>query len=131
MREAIEVFKIWSGEAEFDPSSPFPLWWRSTLDDHSASFPGLTYHAVEYESYSSENDTCYITVRISRKNYNWDIETFLVWLAPYSETEGFVGYMHHEVQENPLLIFFRDGKAFFRECASFVESEVKLNKSTL
>jgi hypothetical protein len=126
---AIETIKIWTGEAQYSETTPVP-WYYATLDSDSSSFPGLVHHAIECESFGSENDTCYFTLRMSRKNYDYDLETFLVWLAPYSATEGFVGHMRMDVDKNnPKLIFFRNGKAIFKECISFTETEISTSRS--
>jgi hypothetical protein len=36
--------------------------------------------------------------------------TFIEWLAPYSSTTGFVGYWIYEDDEDPILIYFKDGQ---------------------
>ncbi len=43
------------------------------------------------------------------------IEWFLHWLAPYSETEGFVGYTRcDEVPERVDLIYFESGEVYYK-----------------
>jgi hypothetical protein len=40
---------------------------------------------------------------------------FLEWLAQYSSTKGFVGYFIYEHDENPTLIYLRDGLIYTAE----------------
>ena len=40
---------------------------------------------------------------------------FLFWIAPYSESTGFVGYYREEFELNPTLIYFQSGKVFTSE----------------
>lgn len=42
-------------------------------------------------------------------------ESFLKWLAQYSETTGFVGYWREEADLHPILIYFKNGKVYFSE----------------
>jgi len=37
------------------------------------------------------------------------------WLAPQSETKGFVGYYREELEWCPTLIFFKGGEVYFHE----------------
>lgn len=39
------------------------------------------------------------------KNYNGEIAKFVLWLAPYVETPGFLGFTRHEIDEHPTLIY--------------------------
>ena len=69
--------------------------------------PGATHSWLNvFES----TGTASLTVRSNLKNYGFEIQYFLHWLAPYSETAGFVGYYRYEETPNPTLIFFADGK---------------------
>lgn len=40
---------------------------------------------------------------------------FLMWLAQYSETEGFVGYIQEEYDPTPTLIYFKKKEMFMEE----------------
>jgi hypothetical protein len=59
-----------------------------------------------------------LVVRCDLKNYDFEIQYFLQWFAPYSQTIGFVGYYRHEEALHPTLIYF------------FAEGDVGLLKPT-
>ncbi len=42
------------------------------------------------------------------------------WLAPYSETQGFVGYLRNELTDSLLLLCFRAGALIVREAQSLI-----------
>ncbi len=35
---------------------------------------------------------------------------FLMWLSPYSHTQGWVGYFRNDLEFSPTLVYFRDGQ---------------------
>lgn len=47
-------------------------------------------------------------------NYDSEIKHFLDWLAPYIETNGFIGYTKYEEFEDPTLIYIEDDRAVFK-----------------
>lgn len=52
-----------------------------------------------------------LIVRCDFPNYDFEIDYFLQWFAPYSKTIGPVSYYRHEEALHPTLIyFFDDGK---------------------
>lgn len=69
-------------------------------------------HKINFFHYDHITETYQLNIRASIKNYNQEYEHFLDWLAPSSETEGFVGYMICEVDDDPILIYFEGGKAY-------------------
>ncbi len=44
------------------------------------------------------------------------------WLAPYSETQGFVGYLRNELTDSLLLLYFRAGALVIHEAPSDTNS---------
>lgn len=82
--------------------------WQYVLRSASYYFPGEPYASLRA---ADATGLAYLTVRSNLKNYDFEIEYFLHWLAPYSESAGFVGYSRYEESLQPRLIFFADGKA--------------------
>ena len=69
-------------------------------------------------------------MRCDLKNYDFEIQYFLQWFAPYSQTVGFVGYYRHEEALHPTLIyFFAEGDVglLVPTDESFVENFLDLN----
>jgi hypothetical protein len=65
----------------------------------------------EYKNITVTNPSKSLVVRCDFKNYDFEIENFLQWFAPYSKTAGFVGYFRYEEALHPTLIyFFLDGR---------------------
>jgi hypothetical protein len=62
-------------------------------------------------------DVYYYTLSFRRCMHD-DVEfdillwAFLNWLAPYSDTEGFVGYYREMYTLHPTLIYFQKGKVY-------------------
>src|SRR5262245_8691747 len=49
------------------------------------------------------------TTRAMMKSGDWEFALFLLWLVPYSETEGFVGYTRDDENEQAIdLIYFEN-----------------------
>jgi len=40
---------------------------------------------------------------------------FLYWIAPYSHTEGYVGYYREEYSLHPVLIYIKNGRVFWHK----------------
>src|SRR5258707_6057558 len=118
--EVLRDIALWCGEIPLDPQGP-QLWFYGTFKyENSTSFPGGRYYSL---TDCEDGSTVCFSLRANRKNYSREMEEFLAWLAPHSATEGFVGYIHYELEENPKLIFFGDGKAFLREITTYNQSE--------
>ncbi|HLW00888.1 MAG TPA: hypothetical protein VKT82_19670 [Ktedonobacterales bacterium] len=82
--------------------------WESVLNAGSFYFPGAPYSRLIT---SEATGQARLTVRSNLKNYGSEIEYFVQWLAPYSTSEGFVGYYRYEEAARPTLIFFHNGRA--------------------
>ena len=80
--------------------------WEGVLNAGSFYFPGKPYSNLRVPYHNA-----YLTVRSNLKNYGSEIQYLLHWLAPYSESGGFVGYYRYEETPCPTLIFFAEGKA--------------------
>lgn len=84
-----------------DPFFKAPRWEYMLCCD-SYYFDGQTDSKLIYDNVV---DTHYLNVRCNLKNYDNEIELFLKWLAPHIVTNGFLGYMRYEEDENPTLIY--------------------------
>lgn len=56
----------------------------------------------------------FLTVWRNIKNYTFEWENFLDFIAPYLATEGFIGHYRYEECENPTLIYNLNGKIEMR-----------------
>lgn len=84
-----------------DPFFKTPRWEYMLYCD-SYYFAGQTDSKLIYDNMVN---THYLNVRCNLKNYNNEIELFLQWLAPHIVTNGFLGYMRYEEDDNPTLIY--------------------------
>lgn len=80
--------------------------WQYLFQMDSYYFAGDTHSSFRYDATAN---CWFLTVRSNLKNYDNEIQLFLDWFAPYSETQGFVGYWHYEENENPTLIYIDKG----------------------
>ena len=121
---ALKVLEFMTGQSENeDFEQPFhPLFysgtdrWKYMLYCDSAYFPHTANSSLVADRYGAEEDTLerVLNVRCDLKNYNDEIENFLDWIYPYSETGGFIGYMRYEEDEDPTLIYFTNCGVKFR-----------------
>ena len=44
-----------------------------------------------------------------------DYIALVEWLAPYSETEGWVGYFRSDIGEHPVLLYFKQGRVYMSD----------------
>src|SRR5437868_1517727 len=93
---------FWCGEVPLEPGMPHPWFYETFKYENSTSFPGARYYSLT--KCEDDSNFCF-SLRANRKNYAWEIEEFLAWLAPHSATKGFVGYFRSELDEDPKLIF--------------------------
>ena len=78
------------------------LRWKYMLYCDSYYFDGQADSKLVYDNIA---DTYYLNVRCNFKNYDNEIKLFLKWIAPHIITDGFLGYMRYEEDENPTLIY--------------------------
>lgn len=105
----IGILKVMLGYLdEFDGNYSHPLFstprWRIMLGCGSAYFDRQADSKL-VEDYRC----CYLNVGCNFKNYNNEIDLFLDWLRPYIESDGFIGYMRYEENDNPTLIYMING----------------------
>jgi hypothetical protein len=94
--------------------------WQSVLNAGSYHLPsgGPSARLIikEWKNVTGAQPPKSLIVRCDLKNYDFEIQYFLQWFAPYSRTSGFVGYYRHEEALHPTLIyFFPDGKVALLE----------------
>ena len=56
-------------------------------------------------AYDDNGDSWCLTSISNLKNYEGEIAKFLMWLAPYIETDGFLGFTRYEEYDTPTLIY--------------------------
>ena len=86
--------------------------WNMVACCDSYYFDGSTNSKMTFDTTSK---TWKINIKANLKNYDSEIRKFLDWLAPYIETDGFIGYTRYEECENPTLIYIEDGKVVFKD----------------
>lgn len=108
--DVIETLKYMTGKIDYLATVPIhdlfqTSRWEWMLRSSSYYFDGITNSILKYDDISK---TYRLTVRCDLKNYDNEIQEFLNWIQPYSNTYGFVGYTRYEEAENPTLIYFND-----------------------
>ena len=79
--------------------------WHMVACCDSYYFDGTTNSKIVFDDISK----CYkVNIRANLKNYDDEIEKFLIWLAPYMDTLGFIGYTRYEEYDDPTLIYIDD-----------------------
>ncbi len=69
----------------------------------SDRFPGASTCRFELQESSG---TYHLTLRSAVKNYQREVEAFLMFLMPYVQATGLVGYFRKEIDELPSLICY-------------------------
>lgn len=121
---ALKILEFMAGQSENEDfeKPDHPLFdsetarWKYMLCCDSAYFDHTASSSLVNDRYYAEEDTLerVLNVRCDLKNYNDEIENFLDWIYPYSETGGFIGYMRYEEDEDPTLIYFTNCGVKFR-----------------
>lgn len=109
--DVVETLKYMAGDIEYLATVPIHSLfqtsrWKHMFRSSSYYFDGDTRSTMRYDDISK---AYHLTIRCDLKNYDSEIEEFLDWIAPYSCTEGFVGYYRYEEAENPTLVYFDEG----------------------
>lgn len=86
--------------------------WNWMFSSSSYYFDGDTHSTLRFDKICN---VYVLTVRCDLKNYDSEVEKFLDWIAPYSDTCGFVGYTRYEEDDDPKLIYFNGGKVLYKE----------------
>ena len=110
--DVVETLKYMVGDSEYLAAIPtHDLFktdrWKFMLRCDSYYFDGDTNSTFRYDDIRK---SYVLTIRCNLKNYCDEIEEFLNWIVPYSNTNGFVGYSRYEESETPTLIYFNEGK---------------------
>ncbi len=112
---AIEEFRYWLGLADPNTRDQSKLYY-GTFDEYSHSHPGALQRALEADAHGYT-----LSLRAKIKNYDRQIEKFLAVVALHSVNTGFVGYMRHEIDEDPTLIYFQDNGVSYRKIKQYAE----------
>ena len=106
------------------PSHPFfqqPSW-HMTLAMDCNYFPGETISALQRDSYDGSGPF-HLTIRCKVK-YGDLVTGLLRWLAPYIETQGFVGYRRNDENEGITLIYVVSDRVVYEEVTSTRRIEI-------
>ena len=76
--------------------------WPIMLVCDSYYFDGRTDSSMERDTVSKRYE---LNVRTNFKNYNNEVDLFLDFIRPYLYTDGFLGYMRYEDDDDPTLIY--------------------------
>ena len=108
-----EILQYMVGDSEFEPIElpNHPLFktnrWHFMLNSDSYYFDGITKSILKEDNLFPDHPSYYLTIRCNLKNYNEEIEKFIDWITPYSDTKGFVGYKRYEEDEEPTLLYIK------------------------
>lgn len=69
----------------------------------SATLPGVSYLSFGYQEATR---TWHLTIRSAVRNYQREIEGFLVWLMPYVAANGYAGYYRFQADRYPSLVSY-------------------------
>lgn len=83
--------------------------WKWMLRCDNYSFVGITNTMLVRDEF---NDSYYLTIRCSLKNYDSEIEKFCKFIKPYTYaidgSEEFIGYIRYEESNKPTLIYYEN-----------------------
>jgi hypothetical protein len=93
-------------------------WWRQMLQGRGALWYGAgSAISVFADTSSWRRDHAQYTLTIRSDALDDDFYQIwfrmFVWLAQYSATEGWVGYYREEADQQPTLIYFRQGQVYY------------------
>ena len=109
-KEVIEILKYMVGDSLTMPdlwTGTDPLFltdrWAIMLRCDSYYFSADTHSTLRYDDIG---DCYYLCVRSNLKNYDQEIEKFVVWLDPHVEafSGDFLGFRRYEESEDPIII---------------------------
>jgi hypothetical protein len=107
------------------------FFWRDLLGGSTYYFPGRPYGNL---TYSRGLDAYSFTMRTMVRHGENLVKAFLDWLAPYCETQGFVGYTRcDEIPDVIDLIHFDDGTVYYNSVLLYknppVVERIKITKN--
>jgi len=105
----IEILEFMLGDSAERPELPAHLLfqsdrWEWMLRCDSYYFDADTHSTLKYDEVSKQY---YLCIRCNLKNYNDEIEKFILWIMPYLDKHpgDFLGFSRYEETEKPTLIF--------------------------
>jgi hypothetical protein len=110
--QVIKILSYMVGDNEVEPVilPDHPLFktprWSFMLEGDSYYFDGVTNSILKEDNLFPEQPTYYLTIRCNLKNYDDEIDKFLDWIKPYTESKGFIGYKRYEEDKEPTLLYF-------------------------
>lgn len=113
--EVVTILKYLTQE-DYDPEHSFEKpghsffyceRWKLIFRGDSYYFDGETHSIFKFDDVSN---TWFLTTRSNVKNYGGELELFCEWLAPYIQTREFAGHTRYEGCEEPILLYFNNGK---------------------
>lgn len=103
-------------------------YWRYLFRVETTDFPGVVRRVFQkafrysYQGRDVFRDTLDVRTYIVDDAIGKYI-AFAEWLAPYSESEGFVGYFRSDISDDPVLIYFGGGSVDFVDAVGFSEGK--------
>lgn len=79
--------------------------WDATLRCDSYYFDWTSRSFLDRDDLYRDKPMYYLSVTSNLKNYDGEIAKFLMWLAPYIDTNGFLGFTRYEEFDHPTLIY--------------------------
>lgn len=104
--EIIKELEIMCGLRERKVEPRLPRWYHM-LRCGSYYFSGKPHVDFRFDAISN---AWHLTVRSNFKNYDNELETFLLYIAPWLNEEGYIGYSRYEEAEAPTLIYITEGR---------------------
>ena len=104
--EVIKILKCLLSEEEWVQDLPEHNFFKCdrfkfVLISNSYYFDSITDSKMELDNIDGKY---HLNVRSNLKNYNSEIQNFIDYISPYIDTEGFIGYMRYEEDDDPTLI---------------------------
>ena len=105
-KEIIDTLSYMLGDDEYN-TAPAPFvadGWRYMLTCDSYYFSADTHSTLRFDEIAEQY---YLCIRCNLKNYDEEIEKFIKWIMPYTDSSkgDFLGFYRYEETENPTLIF--------------------------
>jgi hypothetical protein len=107
------------------------FYWEDLLGGSTYYFPGTPYGNLTYDPYLHAYK---FTMRTMVRHGDNLVKAFLDWLAPYCETQGFVGYTRcDEIPDVIDLIHIEDGTVYYNSVLLYknppVVERIKITKN--
>lgn len=91
--------------------------WRIMLQKRDTHFPGeaggRVRRAYRYTQYGVDQHRYTFSFRqVVLDDAIGEYIALIEWLAPYSDTEGLVGYFRSDYDDHPILLYFKKGQVY-------------------